>query len=117
MLLELCKAASFFVSILALYQASIYALFQPGAGWRERLLLAFLRLAFAAWVCLVSGLVFTFPTRTNPERGKKLSSTLPVRLFVWGSACIVALFVCSWFLGDLAENAAPFISDRTLQQF
>lgn len=117
MLLELCKAASFFVSILALYQASIYAFFVPGAGWRERLLLAFLRLAFAAWVCLVSGLVFTFPLRTNPERGRKLSSTLPVRLFMWGGACIVALFFCSWYLTDLAQDAAPFISSRTLQQF
>lgn len=116
-MLELGKAVCFFCCILALYQASINAFFVPGAGWRERLLLAFLRLAFAAWVCIVSGLVFTFPLRSNPERGKKLSATLPVRLFVWGSVCIAALFFCSWYMSDLAQDAAPFISNRTLYRF
>ena len=116
-LLELGKAACFFLCIVSLYGAAIHAFFVPGSGWRERMLLASMRLAWAAYVCFMSGLVFTLPLRSNPDRGQRLTATLPVRLFFWSSACIVALFLSSWYLGDLVQQAAPFISTRTLQRF
>ena len=116
-MLELAKAGCFFLCIACIYEAAIHAFFVPGSRWEERLLLAGFRLALAAYVCFMSGLVFTIPVRTNPDRGKPLSATLPVRLFWWSSAGIAGLFFLAWYLGDLAQEAAPFISDRSLQRF
>jgi len=112
MVLELGKAACFFLCILSLYGAAIHAFFVPGARWEERILLAGMRLALAAYVCFMSGLVFTLPVRSNPDRGRRLTSTLPVRLFFWSSACIAALFLASWYLADLGQQAGPFLSGR-----
>jgi hypothetical protein len=117
MFLDLSKALCFFLCILSLYHASIHAFFVPGTRWEERLLLALVRLALAACICFFSGLVFTWPIRTNPDRGQHLIATLPVRLFLWSTACMVALFLSSWFLADLAQQAGPFISSHSLQRF
>ena len=117
MLLDLGKALSFFACIVVIYHAAIHAFFVPGTQWEERLYLALLKLALAACVCFLSGMVFTFPSRSNPDRGLSLSSTLPVRFFYWSSAAIAVLFLSSWYFGDLVQLAAPFISNRTMQRF
>ena len=117
MVLDLSKAAFFFLCILSLFHAAVVAFFLPGASWRERLFVTLVYLAFSATVCLFSGLLFTWPSQANPERGRPLVSTLPVRLFLWSSVAIAALFISSWYLSDLVEQASPFISDRTLQRF
>ncbi|UWZ85761.1 hypothetical protein [Occallatibacter riparius] len=111
-MLELGKAACFFFCIASLYEAAIHAFFVPGTRWEQRLVLATLRLAWAAYVCFMSGLLFKLPLRSNPDRDQRLTSTLPVRLFFWSSACIVVLFAASWYLADLGQEAAPFISSR-----
>ena len=117
MLLDLSKAAFFFLCMLSLFHAAVVAFFLPGASWRERLIVTLVYLAFAATVCLFSGLLFSWPTSTNPDRGQPLVSTLPMRLFLWSSILIAALFLSSWYLGDLVQQASPFISDHTLQRF
>ncbi len=117
MFLDLSKAAFFFLSILSLFHAAVAAFFLPGIGWRERLVVTLVYLAFAATVCLFSGLLFAWPTQTNPDCGQPLAATLPIRLFLWSSILIAALFLSSWYLGDLVQQASPFISDRTLQRF
>lgn len=117
MLLDLGKAACFLLCLRAVGEAAVSALFVPGAPWQERLLMAGFRLGIAAWICLISGILFTLPLRANPDRGRPLSATLPVRLFLWSSACIAALFLVSWYLADLMQQASPFISDRTLRAF
>ncbi len=117
MLLDLAKALSFFTCIVVIYHAAIQTFFVPGGRWEERLALALFKLALAACVCFLSGMVFTWPSRGNPDRGMALTSTLPVRFFLWSSAAIAALFLSSWFLGDLMQQAAPFISSRTIQRF
>ena len=76
-----------------------------------------LKLALAACVCFLSGMLFTWPTRTNPDRGLALNSTLPVRFFFWSAAGIAVLFCCSWYFTDLVQQAAPFISSRSVQSF
>jgi hypothetical protein len=111
------KAACFFFCIASLYEAAIHAFFVPGTRWEQRMLMAAFRLGWAAYVCFMSGLVFKIPVRTNPDRNQKLTATLPVRLFLWSSAGIVVLFAASWYLADLGEQAAPFLSSRTLQRF
>ena len=117
MILDLAKALSFFLSILSLYHAAIFAFFVPGFHWEERLGFALVRLALAACVCFFSAFIFTWPSPANPERHQALTATQPVRLFLWSSACILALFLSSWYLGDLAQQAAPFISNHSLQRF
>jgi len=117
MLLDLSKAAFFFLSILSLFHAAVVAFFLTGETWRERLIATAIYLAFAATVCLFTGLLFAWPSQANPDRGQPLVATLPVRLFIWSSVLIAALFLSSWYLGDLVQNASPFISDRTLQRF
>lgn len=117
MLLDLSKAVFFFFCILSLFHAATHAFFVAGAGWRERLILTLVYLAFSATVCVFSGLLFAWPTATNPDRGQRLVRTLPVQLFFWGSGIVLAAFLASWYLGDLVQQASPFISNRTLQRF
>lgn len=117
MFLDLAKALTFFLGILSLYHAAIHAFFVPGAHWEERLGYAVVRLALAACVCFFSAFVFTWPAHSNPDRNLALTATLPARLFLWSTAGIVILFFSSWYLGDLARQAAPFISSRSLQPF
>ena len=117
MFLDLTKALSFFACIVVVYHAAINTFFVPGAKWEERLALAVVKLALAACVCFLSGMVFTWPARSNPDRGVALTSTLPVRFFFWSAAGIALLFVCSWYFTDLRQEAAPFITSRTLRQF
>lgn len=113
-MLDIAKAASFFFCILVIYRAAIEAFFDPGARLPDRILLALAYLFFAACASVFSGFIFTWPVRSNPEYGRRLISTLPVRVFLWASLAIVALFLSSWYLGDLARQAAPFISDRSI---
>ncbi len=113
MLLDLGKAFSFLACIVVLYRAAIDAFFVPGTQWEDRLLLALMKISLAACVCLLSGLIFTWPVATNPGRTEAFAATLPVRLFFWALLGITLLFLCSWYLGDLAREAAPFISSRS----
>lgn len=117
MLLDLSKAVFFLISILSLFHAAVVAFFLTGQSWHERLISTLIYLAFAATVCLFSGLLFAWPSQSNPDRGQRLSSTLPVRLLLWSSLLIAVLFLSSWYLGDLVQSASPFISDRTRQRF
>jgi hypothetical protein len=98
MLLELGKALSFFLSLLSLYPIAISAFFVPGSRWQERLLLVLPKIAIAACICLSSGLLFSWPSRSNPEAGRSLASTLPVRLFCWALAAAALLFAASWYV-------------------
>ncbi|HEX3435416.1 MAG TPA: hypothetical protein VHT24_01515 [Pseudacidobacterium sp.] len=100
MLLELGKAFSFFLSILSLYPVALSAFFVPGTRWEERLVMALLRIAFAACVCFASGLLFSLPSPANSEESPPLMATLPVRLFFWAIAGMVVLFVTSWYLEE-----------------
>ena len=99
-MLELAKAVSFLVCILSLYWAAISAFFVPGARWEERLWIAALKLLAAAAICFYSGMVFSWPSRTNPTAFQRLTSTLPVRLFFWALTGIAVLFTLSWYLTD-----------------
>lgn len=113
MVLDLAKALSFFACVLGLYRAAMCAFFVPGAGWEDRLVPALARLGLAACLSLLSAFLFTWPAPSNPDRHSTLSATLPVRVFLWSSAVIAVLFLSAWYLGDLVQQAAPFISSRS----
>jgi hypothetical protein len=108
-MLELAKAISFLVCILSLYWAAISAFFVPGTQWQERLWIAGLKLLAAAAICFYSGMVFSWPSKTNPTAFQRLTSTMPVRLFFWALAGIAVLFALSWYL---AEGDAQALSMR-----
>lgn len=104
-MLELAKGIALLVCILSLYWAAISAFFVPGAQWEERLWIAAFKLLAAAAVCFYSGMVFSWPSRTNPTAFQRLTSTLPVRLFFWAMTGMVVLFTLSWYLADSEAQA------------
>ena len=88
MLLDLTRAASFFLSIVTLYWVTISAFFVPGTSLQDRLTTALLRLALAACVSFLSGLLFSWPSRAHRQPHQAITSTLPVQLFLWALAGI-----------------------------
>ncbi|HEX4284827.1 MAG TPA: hypothetical protein VHZ28_07015 [Terracidiphilus sp.] len=107
MILDLARALSFFLSILSLYWATIGAFFVPGSRWQERLLLALLRVSFAACVCFFSGLLFSWHARPSRRPPEPLVSTLPVQLFFWALAVVAVLFIGSWYLASYPCSMNP----------
>lgn len=103
-MLELAKAVALSICILFLYWATIGAFFVPGTQWKERLWAALFKLIASAAICFYSGMVFSWPSKSNPTAFQRLTSTMPVRLFFWALACIVVLFALSWFLADGAPQ-------------
>jgi hypothetical protein len=104
-MLELAKAVSFLVCILSIYWAAISAFFVPGTQWEERLWIAAFKLLAAAAICFYSGMVFSWPSRSNPTAFQRLTATLPVRVFLWAVAGIAVLFTLSWYLADAEAQA------------
>ncbi len=105
MLHEIGRALSFFLSILSLFPVMGSAFFVPGSHWQERLAMSLMSIALAASVCFASGLLFSWPSATNPG-GQSLTSTLPVRMFLWAVAGMAVLFAVSWYL---EEYYVPFM--------
>jgi cation transport ATPase len=95
MLLDLTRAASFFLCIVTLYWVTISAFFVPGTSLQDRLTTALLRVALAACVSFLSGLLFS---RNYRQPHQAITSTLPVQLFFWALAGIAVLFLSSWYL-------------------
>jgi hypothetical protein len=100
MLLELGRTLSFVLSILSLYPVLMSAFFEPGSRWQERLTVILLNIVLAACMCFASGLLFSWPAQANPDAGRPLMSTLPVRLFVWAMVAMAILFSLSWYLEE-----------------
>jgi cation transport ATPase len=98
MLLDLTRAASFFLCIVTLYWVTISAFFVPGTSLQDRLTTALLRVALAACVSFLSGLLFSWPSRNYRQPHQAITSTLPVQLFFWALAGIAVLFLSSWYL-------------------
>jgi cation transport ATPase len=95
-LLDLSKAVSLIMSILSLYALLVSAFFVPGSRWEERLANSLLRIALAACMCFLSGLLFQSTEKDEPP----VTRTLPVRLFFWALAGMALLFFLSWYLEE-----------------
>jgi cation transport ATPase len=100
MLLDLVRAISFFLSILSLYWVMLSAFFVPGSRWQERLVDCLLRVALAACMCFASGLLFSWRPAASREKWESPLSTLPVRLFFFGLAGMLILFMLSWYIEE-----------------
>ncbi len=97
-MLELTKAFSFFATLLSLYPVVLSAFFLPATRWQDRLLLALSKLIIAGCIALASGLLFTWPSPSNPDAGQSLTATLPVRLFLYATLGLTLLFALDCYL-------------------
>ena len=93
MLLDLAKPLALLLSMLSLYRVFHAAFLTTATTTAERGQDALARLALAAGVAVVGGLVFGAATERPP-----FLHTLPVRLFCWAAAGILVLFVASWYI-------------------
>ena len=89
MLFELGKAGSFVLCIVSLYSVLMSGFFEPNTTWEQRLMLGLSRLFVAGCVSFASGLVFSYPGKTNR-----------MRAFRFGGRCRFGCFSGGWFDGD-----------------
>ena len=86
------------LSLLSLLPLLEQAFFVPGTRWEERLVLALEQLVLTGGVCLVSGLIFTWPSEANPKTRQSIFHTLPVKMYLWAVLGVGLLFGLSWYL-------------------
>jgi hypothetical protein len=92
MVLELGRAISFFLSLASLYAVVTNTFFVTATHWRTQLPVMLLHLAVAACVCFGSGLLFAYPG------DRKLTTTVPVRMFLWALTILPILFFVGWYV-------------------
>jgi hypothetical protein len=98
MLIDLVKPAAFLILILALYAVFHTAFLIPATTFEDRIWDSLSLLVPAAGISLATGLLFRDTEDGNPAHRAPLSATLPIRLFCWTTAAMVALFILSWYL-------------------
>ena len=96
-MLEVAKAISFLLTILSLYPVLLAAFFEPNTDWQQRMTSAALRLLIAACVAIISGLIFTWPAKSNPDAKTMLIQTLPLKVFLSAAGFITLLFFAGWY--------------------
>jgi hypothetical protein len=95
MLQEAVKPVALALCLLSLCAVFFTAFLFPASGLEQRIWDSTVLLSLAAGICLASGMIFREPTRDGVE---PVIQTLPVRVFCWATAVMVALFVASWYL-------------------
>ena len=97
MLVEVAKPVTLFVCSLSLYAVFNTALLDPSPDLDQRIYDFLGRLALAAGIALISGLIFCAATH-DPDGSARLAATLPVQMFLWAAGIMVVCFVISWYL-------------------
>jgi len=97
-MLEIAKAISFLLTVLSLFPVLLAAFFEPNTDWQQRMMAAALRLLIACCIAVISGLVFTWPAKSNPDAQMTLLQTLPMKLFLWAAGFVAILFFAEWYL-------------------
>ena len=95
MLVEIAKPVTLVFCILSLYAVFDAAFLSISIDLQQRIYESLLRVALAAVISLVSGVIFRDTSRT---RESALVATLPVRIFCWAATIMLVLFVLSWYL-------------------
>lgn len=114
-LLKVAKVVSFCVANASLYLA-VSRIFLPDLLLPDRARLAVASLLFAASASVLSGMVFIWPSPSNPQRGRPLATTLPLRVFLCASIAILLLFLASWSAGSFGRDATPFLTSSSLSR-
>jgi len=101
--LDLLKAAFTAGTIVAIYRVGVAAFFTPASRWEDRVLEGLIRLALAVCIALAGGVLFVWPSRRNPDRGKPFLTALPVQMLLWATVLMTILFAASLYL-TCAQN-------------
>jgi hypothetical protein len=97
MLVEVAKPLTLFFCILSLYALFNTALLDPSSDMDQRIYDSIGRLALAAGISVISGLIFCAGTH-DPGGTAPLATTLPVQIFLWAAGILVVCFVISWYV-------------------
>lgn len=102
MLVEIAKPLTLFFCILSLYALFNTALLDPSSDMDQRIYDSIGRLALAAGISVISGLIFCAATRdphgNASDINVPLAATLPVQIFLWAAGILVVCFVISWYV-------------------
>ena len=116
MLLDLAQPIAFLLSILSLVSVFQAAFLLPATPLDDRLHAGLLRLVLAGAIAIVAALIFReadvqgnlrFDTDFRAHFGAgfddetahpSLFTTLPLQLFCWSTAIMIALFAISWYI-------------------
>jgi hypothetical protein len=96
MLLEVAKPVTLVFCILSLYAVFDAAFLSLSIDLHQRIYESLLRIALAALISVISGLIFR--DATPRTRRSALVTTLPVQIFCWAASIMLVLFVVSWYL-------------------
>jgi hypothetical protein len=98
MLVEVAKPVTLIFCILSLYALFHTAFLVPASDMHQRICDSLGILALAATISLIGGLIFRDAAHGAPAGWKRITATLPVQLFFWGSGAMLVLFIVSWYL-------------------
>ena len=98
MLVEVAKPVTLVFCILSLYAVFSSAFLDLSIDLHQRLCESLLRLALAAVISMMSGLIFRDATSEPCAHTTKITATLPVQLFCWASSVMLVMFVLSCYL-------------------
>jgi hypothetical protein len=98
MLIEVAKPVVFVFCILSLYALFHAAFLNPASDLDQRVYESLSLLALAACISVAGALVFRQAARASYSRRARLTSTLPMQLFVWASGVMLILFLVSLYL-------------------
>ena len=97
-MLDLLKAVATAATVAAIYRVGIAAFFSPATRWEDRVVDGVARLAIAVCVAIAGGMLFVWPSRKNPDRGRPLVLALPVQMLLWSTILMALLFAASLYL-------------------
>jgi hypothetical protein len=99
MLVEVAKPVTLLIvfSILSLYAVFSTAFLVPSSDMHQRIFDSLSRLALAAVISLIGGLILREEPKKSPAERPRLTATLPVQIFCWAVSAMFVLFLVSCY--------------------
>ncbi len=98
MLVDLARPLTLVLCMCSLCAVFNAAFLDSAIDMSQRIGPALARLAIAAAICVLSGLLFLAPRDDHDVKAHQLSDTLPVQLLFWASGIMAIVFLVSWYL-------------------
>jgi hypothetical protein len=98
MFVEVAKPVALILCILSLCAVFNTAFLDPSSDVHQRICDSLGRLALAAGIALISGLIFRGAAPERHASSPRLTATLPVQIFCGASGAMLILFFVSWYL-------------------
>jgi hypothetical protein len=98
MFAEVAKPISLALCIVSLYAVFHGAFLHPDGELGQKIWDSLGRLALAAVISLVSGLIFREEMTGQSGHQVRLREMLPLQIFFWASGLMLVLFVVCWYL-------------------